>query len=734
MLTDQLRVELFFVGPKSDYCGVIEYATIEQCYEYLQDKMVLGEDIETTYRYTKGTHKNENIYKPGLDPYLSNIVMLQIGDKERVYVIDTRSIDITLLLPLWKDKNRLWIGTNLKFEAKHLLHNYGIVHYKIWDTMLVDMNLYNGLGWSKTNKSGMRFSLEAQVGRYLGIKPLKQKDLFTPDDEEDIDAIYIDKSTRLEFLSIGNKPFTEEQILYGANDILYPLSIREHQLKGTGSYNPHIVHELENEFCLVLADIELKGMHFDQQQWLKGYEANVVVWQKRKEKLDNWVIENYKKFCKAPDMFEPTYRCDIEWSSSKQVIKLFKYIGFCPQEKSKQTHYMEYTVGAKALTKLLPSAYKELYNEDTETDIVEQKDLILNYLLYKVSEQACTTFGSDWLKYIHPITGRIHSTYRQILNTGRISSNEPNVQNIPGEEEYRSAFTALEGYQLVNADYSSQESRILAELSGDEAMIKFFNEGHPVHGNDYHSFTATKMFSLMRKQPDLVVSKKTHPDERNAAKNISFKIAYGGSAYTLKDDFGVEEDVAQEFIDGYMGAFPALAKYFSDGREKAMKCGYIDMIPDRRYWEPTYQYMKTLSDKIWSFYPKDYNKMSKEKKLVVKEAVKEEHPEIKGMWSEYFSLKGSLERCSQNYPIQALAGLQTKSAGVLFRKHQIKNNLQDKIYITNLIHDEVLIETKTEYAEEGKQIIEDCMKRSAQHFCKKVKMEATAEIVSWWHH
>ena len=110
------------------------------------------------------------------------------------------------------------------------------------------------------------------------------------------------------------------------------------------------------------------------------------------------------------------------------------------------------------------------------------------------------------------------------------------------------------------------------------------------------------------------------------------------------------------------------------------------------------------------------------------------NPELKGMWSEYYQLKGSIERCSQNYPIQGLAGSQTKMAGVLFRRYQIKNNLRDKLYLTSLVHDECLSEVVKEMAEEGLKVLEDKMIEGANLFCKKVKMGATGNICEYWSH
>lgn len=732
----------YFIGPQDIDDPSIESCSLEYCYKYLKDIPEIGIDIETTRKYKAGTYNNEDIYKPGLDPYLSRIVMLQMGDLENRFVIDVRNVNISRLLPLFEDRERVWIGHNLRFEAKHLKHNYGINFWRIWDTMLVEQNLTNGLAWSKKkNPDGYRYSLEALSGRYLGIKSVTEVDLFNQVDEdagvEDmVETVYIDKSTRLGFLTIGDKPFTAVQVRYGAEDIVGPLRIRQEQMKGKNGYNPQYLHKLENDFCLVLADIELRGLGFNKEQWLKVYEEKRVQYQQRLDNLNNYIIQHHPKFCTQPDLFGNPLRCNINWGSPDQVVKFFRYLGCCPKEKSKQTKRMEWTVGAKALTKLLSPAYKELYQNDKDTEYKTEQDIILNYLNLKVSEQAITTFGEDWLKYVHPITGRVHTSFRQILNTGRISSSSPNCQNVPSEEQYRKAFIPTDGFVILNADYASQESRILAEVSGDEDMLSFFNNGHEIFKDDFHCFTATKMFRIMRNDPTLIINKKDHPTERKTAKDISFKVAYGGSAYTLKDDFGVDEDVAQSFIDGFLDAFPSLREYFDNGKKEAMKLGYIEIDPitGRRWYDPNFKRMSALNKKIWSYYPPDYKDMDWKARDVVKQKIKVAHPEVRDMWSEYFSLKGKLERNSMNYKIQGLAGSQTKMAGVLFRKHVLENNLQDKIFITLFVHDEALGEAITGYEEQGRTLIEKCMEDGAMTFCSKVKMKAEAITNTFWNH
>lgn len=721
-------MEVYFVG-KYKIEGVNNYASIQDVVDYCNSQTELGLDTETTRKYEKGKYP-ENVYKGGLDPYLSNVVMIQIGTLERCYVIDVRDFGDKDIKSIFNNtKNTLYVLQNAKFEAKMLKYHYGITFHKIWDTMLTEINLTLGLGWSKLNHDGLRYGLGHLAERYLGVENSEEINLFNQMDE---DMTYVDKTTRLGFLSIGDKPFTLKQVLYGSDDIEFPLKIKVIQQRGRRGYNPEFLHDLENKFCLVLADIELKGMEFDPNKWLEIYEKKKIIYQHRLDKMNNFVITNHSKFMDPVDLFNSAATCRIQWSSPDQVIEFFKYLGHCPQEKSKQTKKMEYTVGAVALTKLLNSEYKELYLDDKETDIKDISDIILNYLLLKKSEQAVTTFGKDWLKYIHPITKRIHSSFTQIKNTGRLSSDNPNVQNIPAEEGYRRCFTGT----LINCDYASQESRILAEVCGDKDMLSFFNDGHPVFGDDYHSFVATKMFRIIRNQPDLVILKSTYPKERQDAKNINFKIAYGGSAYTLKDDFGVTEDVAQEFIDGYFEAIPSLKADFEKAKEDVMNKGYveIDKITHRRWHDPFYQKMKELSKKAWSYFPENYSRLKPDQKKAFKEELYKEHPEVKDIWSEYFPLKGKLERNALNFRIQGLAASQTKMAGILFRERQIERGIQDKVWLTSLIHDESLGETALDYREEGRKFLQDCMEEGAQYFCEKVKMKAAAFCVDYWYH
>lgn len=432
---------IYFIGKNELHYGSgIVNTSIEFAVNYLSKKVLLGIDIETTRKYSSGKYDN-SVYQGGLDPYLSKVIMLQVGDLENRFVIDTRVVDISPLLPILNSTEITFVGHNLKFEAKHLRHNYGVTFHKIWDTMLVEQNIYNGFRIS--------FSLASLCERYFGIKKVENIDLFSDMGE---DQVYINKSIREEFLTIGDKEFTKEQIIYGSDDIVYPLRIKEIQEADTDF---EVVNQLENDFCLCLADIELKGMPFDPLRWIDAYNKSSVVYKKRLKALNEYVEKYHGKFFKNLDLFSATPICNIMWSSSDQVIDLFKYFGNCPKEKSKETGNYEYTVGAKALLKLLDKPHKDKFAKDTDMEITDFQSFIVGYLLFKKSEQAVTTFGKDWLKNVHPITGRVHTNYKQILNTGRISSNNPNLQNIPRPKMYRDCF--LSSFHIINCDYSSQE-------------------------------------------------------------------------------------------------------------------------------------------------------------------------------------------------------------------------------------------------------------------------------------
>ena len=179
---------------------------------------------------------------------------------------------------------------------------------------------------------------------------------------------------------------------------------------------------------------------------------------------------------------------------------------------------------------------------------------------------------------INPRTGRVHTRYHQhITSTGRLSSTDPNLQNIPIRSEIgrriRQAFIAPPGYRILAADYSQVELRIMAHLSEDKTLINAFH-----HHADIHTSTASEVFDV---SPIEVTA-----ELRRRAKAINFGLIYGMSAFGLARQLGVTRDEAQQYIDVYFKRYPGVAKYMQDTRELARKQGYVETLFGRRLYLP----------------------------------------------------------------------------------------------------------------------------------------------------
>jgi DNA polymerase-1 len=626
-------------------------STIEECFEYINSKDIIAVDTETT----------------GLDPYTSNVVMLQLGDLGRQYVIDTRHIDISILRPLLEDSKRIKILVNAIFDYKMMYKNLGIqMTRNVRDCMLQEQLLLGGVAKGTA-------SLEALANKYTNYKyQEKQLYLFDPP---------LSKGIGKEFLTHGDAPFTFKQIKYGAFDVILPILINEKQqiaLK-KDKINP----EVENEFVLGLGDVELNGFYLDREKWLKIYEDKLVEFFEKKSKLDSYLTK------KNIDL--------INWNSPKQVTKVFKKLK------------IPTTVTKKIATL---NGYKWEESESVRADAIERltKDypFVAEYLEYKELQKATSSYGKKFLENIHPVTGRVHSKFTQILNTGRISSSGPNLQNIKRGSLYRQCFgSQSEVTSMVVCDYASQEVRIMADLSGDKKLLRFFDEGD----GDFHSFMARKIFNVP-------VDSHLPSEYRTTTKTLDFAIPYGGSAFKVSIILGIPLKEAEALIKSWYDVCPDLLKFFAKVKRFTKKHGYIvtDRVVRRRFYCKQFPEYKKFRDEIDRLEKKGFRR--------------DEIPKL--YWSKFFRTKGSIERISQNYPIQGTGASMTKWATVLFRRWIIENDYQDKIKIVNLIHDELVLEVLNELAPVAAKNLKRCMEESGKKFCPNVSWIADPAISKMW--
>ncbi|MCL2362832.1 MAG: DNA polymerase I [Defluviitaleaceae bacterium] len=279
---------------------------------------------------------------------------------------------------------------------------------------------------------------------------------------------------------------------------------------------------------------------------------------------------------------------------------------------------------------------------------------------YRVHAKLKSTYVEGLLPLINENTSRIHSTFHQALTaTGRISSAEPNLQNIPVRmplgRELRKAFIPREGCLFVGADYSQIELRVLAHISGDEILINAFREGQ-----DIHRLTASQVLGV---SPEEVT-----PQQRNNAKAVNFGIIYGISAYGLSQDIGVPQKEADSYIQSYFEKYPRVKSYMDETVEKAKSEGYVSTLYNRR---------RTM-------------------------------PEIK---SHNFNQRAFGARVAMNMPIQGTAADIIKIAMINVHNRLSRENLETKLILQ--VHDELLLEVPQAELEQVKAILKEEMENAA---------------------
>lgn len=250
--------------------------------------------------------------------------------------------------------------------------------------------------------------------------------------------------------------------------------------------------------------------------------------------------------------------CEFNINSTKQLGEvLFEKLGLKAIKKTKTG----YSTDAAVLEKLSGSH--------------EIIDLLIEYrLINKIK----TTYGDGLLAVINPETGRIHSSFNQTVTvTGRISSTEPNMQNIPVRHplgrEIRKMFVAKDGCMLVDADYSQIELRILAHIAQDKAMIQAFADGV-----DIHAVTASQVLGIPLEE--------VTPAQRSSAKAVNFGIVYGIGEFSLAKDLGIGVYEAKKYIDGYLAHYQGVKAYMDEIKNEAYEKGYVSTIFGRRRYIP----------------------------------------------------------------------------------------------------------------------------------------------------
>lgn len=425
------------------------------------------------------------------------------------------------LRPLLEAEQHPKLGQNLKYDA-HVLANHGIeLKGMAHDTMLQSYVL---------NSTASRHDMDSLALNYLGIRTTHYEEV-------------AGKGARqIPFQQVS----LEQAVPYAAEDaditlrlhqVLWPKLEAESKLK-------QLYLDIEMPLVPVLVRMERTGVLIDREELARQSQdlAN------RMAAIEQQVFEL------AGDRFN--------LASPKQIQQiLFDRLGLPVLKKTPKGQ---------------PSTSEEVLQQ-----LAEDYELPRLILEHRSLNKLKSTYTDRLPEQIHPQTGRVHTSYHQAVTaTGRLSSSDPNLQNIPIRSEegrrIRRAFIAPDGYKIVAADYSQIELRIMAHLSGDQNLIRAFAEGA-----DIHRATAAEVFGV---DPEQVTD-----GQRRSAKAINFGLIYGMSAFGLAKQLGLDRDEAQAYIDRYFERYPGVRVFMERAKQQAYDQGYVETLYGRRLYLPELQ-------------------------------------------------------------------------------------------------------------------------------------------------
>ncbi|CAK6498179.1 DNA polymerase I [Pantoea sp. Nvir] len=510
-----VKPEATSVLASDGYVTILDQATLDAWLEKLKQSDLFAFDLETD----------------SLDTLSANIVgiALAVAPGEAAYLpvghdyldapdqLDRREV-LAQLKPVLEDGSALKVGQNLKYD-RGVLKNYDIELAGIkFDTMLESYILNSVVG---------KHDMDSLSARWLNHKTVT------------FEEIAGKGKNQLTFNQIA----LEQAAHYAAEDadVTLQLHLKMWAELEKEAGPKHVFEEIEMPLVTVISRIERNGVLIDQ---------NILAQHSKELTLRLAELEQ-----KAHELAGEPFNL----SSTKQLQTiLFEKQGIKPTKK---------TPGGA------PSTSEEVLAE-----------LALDYPLPKVIlehrglSKLKSTYTDKLPQMINPLTGRVHTSYHQAVTaTGRLSSTDPNLQNIPVRNDegrrIRQAFIAGKGNRIVAADYSQIELRIMAHLSQDKGLLDAF-----AHGEDIHRATAAEVFG--------VALDKVSGEQRRSAKAINFGLIYGMSAFGLSRQLNIGAGEAKRYMDLYFERYPGVLRYMENTRELAASKGYVETLDGRRLWLP----------------------------------------------------------------------------------------------------------------------------------------------------
>ena len=522
-----------------------------------------------------------------------------------------------IVRPLFEDEKIAKIGQNIKFDLM-VLRRLGItIRGRMYDTMILHYLL----------DPESRHNMNALAEKYLNYKPIEIETLIGKGSKQlTMDLVNVER--------VKEYAAEDADVTLQLKQALYPM-IEQIGLQ-------HLYFEIEEPMIAVLADIEMAGVRIDS------------------EALAVYAVELNRKLAELEaairtEAGEP----NLNINSARQLGEvLFGKMRIAEKPKMTKT--------------------KQFCTDEDYLQSFARKHRIVDLILeYRGVKKLLSTYVEALPQLVNRSTGRIHTSFNQAVTaTGRLSSTNPNLQNIPVRDDMgrriRKAFIPSDDdHLLLSADYSQVELRLMAHLSGDESLIAAFE-----HGEDIHAATAAKLFN---KTLDEVTS-----EERRRAKTANFGIIYGISAFGLSQRLEIPRKEAKEIIDGYFASYPGVKRYMDNVVEKAKEEGFVSTIFGRR------RYLNDIAS---------HNAIA----------------------------RGLAERNAVNAPIQGSAADIMKIAMINVHRRFAAEGIRSRVILQ--VHDELVVDMLRSEQERVTAIVTECMESAAQ---LKVRLIADAGVGGNW--
>lgn len=625
----------------------------------------------------------------GLEARHCEVFCVQIGTGENNYIIHMYDDNYIFqdLIPYIDGK--ILVGHNILFDLG-FFYKYDFWPREVRDTMLASKVMYNG-------DPRVRHDFGSVMKKELGVEY----------DKTEQKNIHLVKLSQL------------STITYSFNDVDRLLELEQvlgTRLKDTGALPTYMLH---CRYIRALAYMEQCGLPISSDKWKAKMDEDVLNSFKWKQTIEDYIYDHLPRYADNQlDFFqEGLKKITVSVNSPTQMLKIFNDFG-------------------------IPTLDKDGKNSINENVISKSKhEFVKMWINYQVSNHRVTTFGDTIFKRIED--DRIYTNFNPMVDTARLSTRKKSINflNFPADKETRYCFKSKYGWVVIVCDYSGQETVIVADLSGDEAMTKSV-----VEGADLHCLLARVLFPELEDMSDEDIVK-DHKDKRNASKAPRFAMSYGGNAFTIHMNEGIPLKRAQEIEDGFKNLHAGLYAWGDRVFNAAIKVGYIESVDGWKLRLPFFDKFTELKAKVdgitreeWTNYKigkLDYKKRFEEEEKGKKYTYQfpkqvEFYKEKKAFVSEYFKLRSEYFRLCLNNPVQTRGAHQIKLAGSILFDWILDNNYQWRILMCNSVHDELVVESMVELAEEAKHAVEASMLEAGNHYLTNLTIKADANIGPSW--